>query len=136
MFVLNKTKPKILIVDDNPVCRKQTEATAQKNCECVCVNCGEDAVTAFVDTFKNQERKFDAILLDFEMPTMNGLAVIAEIRKSEQKLQISKEEQVKIIMATSHNDRQVINACKTMGCNHYILQSTFTTGDHAPVNLS
>jgi CheY-like chemotaxis protein len=125
---MDKTKPKVMIVDDNPVCRKQAETIAQKFCECVSVGNGEDAVTAFVDTFRKKERKFDAIILDFEMPFMNGIDVIIEIRKAEKKRKIEKKDQAKIIMMTSHNDRMTVHACKSVGCNHYIIKPLSSDG--------
>jgi len=111
-----------MVVDDNPVCRKQTEIIAGKLSECVAVGSGDEAIAAFIDTFRKQEKKFTVILLDFEMPEVSGIDVILEIRRAEVKRNVHKDNQVKIIMLTSHNDKDVIMACKAAGCNHYILK--------------
>jgi len=125
---MNTTRPKVMIVDDNPVCRKQAETIAQKFCECVSAGNGEDAVAEFIGTFRNKEKKFDAIILDFERPFMNGIDVIIEIRKAENKRKIKKKDQAKIIMMTSHNDRMTVHACKSVGCNHLIIKPLSSEG--------
>ena len=122
LFNMDTSKPKVLIVDDNSVCLKLAMSFAQESCQCVGVDNGEKALTAFVDTFRNNETKYNVILLDYEMPSMTGLEVLTEIRNAEKKRNVSKADRVKIIMTTSYNDRQVVNACKVMGCDHYLLK--------------
>ncbi len=112
----------ILIVDDNAVCREHATKIAQKYGNFISVSCGDEAVEAFINTFRNQARKFDIILLDYEMPGMSGIEVIIQVRKAEEKRKIPIDNQVKIIMTTSHNDMDVVKGCKAVGCNHYILK--------------
>jgi CheY-like chemotaxis protein len=62
---------KVLIVDDDPISVKMIErALQQKGCETVVVNNGQDAVDEMF------ERAYDLVVLDWNMPSMNGLQTI------------------------------------------------------------
>lgn len=70
---------KVLLVDDN-----KTNLTIQKNAlqknlgvECDLAENGYEAL----ELLKNKRDKYDLILMDLEMPIMNGFKAIAEIRK-------------------------------------------------------
>ena len=99
------SKPKILIVDDDETCCIIAEEVAQNICDYKVAKNGEDAVSAFIDTFKNQKRKFDAILLDFEMPIMNGVQASAEVLKIQPDLKI-------IALTTFEDDENLQQTCK------------------------
>ncbi len=72
---LNTTKSKapfkVLIVDDDPISVKLIEAClSQRGCETHVVENGQDAVDEIF------ERSYDLIVLDWNMPSMNGLQTI------------------------------------------------------------
>jgi len=68
--------PRILIVeDDHDGRRSVTEAVEDAGFETVAVTNGEDAVVAF------RKQAFDVVLTDLKLPAMDGMAVLAQIRK-------------------------------------------------------
>jgi signal transduction histidine kinase/ActR/RegA family two-component response regulator len=70
----------ILVVDDHPVNRKVAGLILnQQNIQLVMAENGEEAVQAF------NSRPFDAVLMDMQMPVMDGLAATRAIRDIEQK---------------------------------------------------
>lgn len=113
---------KIMVVDDDYVSREKLKTIANTMGECIALDSGKSAVKTFINTWRKNEKKFDLVLLDFDMPKMNGLEVLIEIRKAEEKRKVANEKQVKVIMTTSFNDREVVMGCKAAGCNHYILK--------------
>jgi signal transduction histidine kinase/FixJ family two-component response regulator len=69
---------RVLVADDNPTNRKVVELILQAvGAEVASVENGAQAVAAA------GREAFDAILMDLKMPVMDGLAAIAEIRRSE-----------------------------------------------------
>ena len=111
-----------MVVDDDLHCRQIVEVALKNCCEFVSMASGVEAVECFINTFRNKEKKFKVILLDFEMPEMNGIDVIVAIKKAEEARKIPRDQQVKIIMTTSHSDREIVVGCKTVGCHHYIIK--------------
>ena len=70
----------ILVVDDHPVNRKVVGLILnQLNIQLVMAKNGEEAVQAFY------KQPFDAVLMDMQMPVMDGLAATRAIREIEQK---------------------------------------------------
>ena len=88
-------KNKILLVDDDPVCNMANElALKRANFETVCVGDGTAALTML------QNKAFDLILLDVNMPVMSGFDVCKKIRQ----LPLYKE--VPVIFVTINDDFQ------------------------------
>jgi len=76
-----KNTKKVLIVDDDEEeIRKIKHALERKNYDVVISMFGQDAI----DRIKNKE-KYDIILIDDEMPLMNGINVVEEINKVKNK---------------------------------------------------
>ena len=68
----------VLLVDDSPVQRAVTSGVLRKlGFRVTCVNDGREAVAAF------QKRDYDVVLMDVEMPVMDGLAATVEIGQRE-----------------------------------------------------
>lgn len=68
---------KIMIVDDEPVCRSVTEAVLQNaNYETICM---ENAVKA-LKYLKEHDREIDIIIVDKVMPHMDGFEMVSEVR--------------------------------------------------------
>jgi DNA-binding NarL/FixJ family response regulator len=68
----------ILIVDDDPLCLVGMKDLVSIHLPQVCVhvaNSGDTAVTL------NRAREFDAILSDVQMPGLNGLSLVTEIKR-------------------------------------------------------
>lgn len=74
----------ILIVDDSPVILKMTSMMLKKyGCKTICVDNGQDAIKIINHKIKNNEKKFNFILLDIIMPGIDGYETAKEIRKLE-----------------------------------------------------
>jgi DNA-binding NarL/FixJ family response regulator len=58
----------------------------------------------------------DIILLDLQMPVMDGLATLPEIRKT--------YPNIKIIIFTMHNDQPVMSRLLKMGAHSYLLKDS------------
>ena len=106
---MNNPVYKILIVDDSDVVRRiLSKALTQDDYELHTAVDGEDGRQ------KVHELKPDIVLLDVEMPVLDGFAVLKEIRES------YKIEQVAVIMVTSQNDGKGISRAFDEGAFDYI----------------
>jgi CheY-like chemotaxis protein len=80
----NYTNIEILIVDDSPVILKMTDMILKKyGFKTIRVDNGKDAIKIINHKLKNNEKKFNFILLDTMMPDMDGYLTAKEIRKIE-----------------------------------------------------
>jgi CheY-like chemotaxis protein len=69
---------RVLVVEDNPVNRTVAERLLERDgCEVISTERGEDAIRML------REQDFDLVLMDVNMPGMDGLETTAEIRLSE-----------------------------------------------------
>ncbi|MBW1691998.1 MAG: response regulator [Deltaproteobacteria bacterium] len=114
-------KMKTLVVDDELVSRKKMQRIMDGFGEYEAVESGSAAIAAFKNALETGT-PFDLITLDIAMPGMDGTAVLYEIREIEKEKKIPKEKQVKILMVTSHSDRDTIITCIQAGCDDYIVK--------------
>jgi PAS domain S-box-containing protein len=69
-------KPRVLLVDDNSINRKvASEIMKKANCEVVTADSGKRAIEVYT-----QDRNFDLILMDIQMPEMDGLETTQNLR--------------------------------------------------------
>lgn len=89
----------ILVVDDEPEVRETLSSRLSKaEYEVKCAKTGDEAITAFVEAYYN--RPFDVILLDVNLPDINGCDVLKTIRQEEEIRGLNYDDGVKIIMQT------------------------------------
>ena len=112
---------RVLVVDDELVSRKKMEKIMDTFSECVAADSGEAALKAFEAAIEKGE-PFDLITLDISMPQMDGTEVLYEIRKIEQQRNISKENQLKVIMVTAQSDKDTVITCVQAGCDGYVVK--------------
>ncbi|MCP3872872.1 MAG: response regulator [Desulfobacteraceae bacterium] len=112
---------KFLVVDDDFVSRSKMEAIVENLGEYKSAESGKVAITLF-QTSLNNNKPFDIITLDIDMPDMNGTKVLLKIREIENSHNIAEENQVKILMVTSHSDKKHLVKCLESGCNDYIVK--------------
>lgn len=106
-------KKKIIIVDDHPLIRKGLlYVLTSENVCCVIGEAasGEEALK-LVD-----ELNPDIVLLDINLPGMNGLETAAEIKK--------KNKKIDIIFLTMLNDEDVFNSALDLGASAFIQKDT------------
>lgn len=110
--------PKILIVDDNAENRQLLVEILRDMVDCDDVGSGQEAVDAYVRSLDSKPYKL--ILLDIEMPDMNGLELLRKIRESEKDAGIPLGDGIPIIMVTAHK-KPFLDAFY-QGCTDYILK--------------
>jgi CheY-like chemotaxis protein len=114
MFGMSKTSKKaaparILVVDDEPDCLSIIQCRLEWcHYKVISANNGEDALRAAED------EKPDLILLDTNMPVMNGLDVLERMRKNP----VLRD--TPVIMVTALCDRQDIDAASAYGIADYV----------------
>jgi len=112
---------KILIVDDELVSRKKMHIIMQNFGKCKAVDSGKAAISAFKKAWESWT-PFDLITLDVSMPEMDGTEVVYKIREIEKENKVPKEKQVKILMVTSHSDKDTIITCVQAGCDDFVVK--------------
>jgi DNA-binding NarL/FixJ family response regulator len=95
---------RILIVDDNAQLRRslRTLLEAQDHWEVA-----DEAADGMEAIAKTQEKEFDVILLDLQMPRMDGLQVAKEIT--------SRTPDMPILMVSMHASQQLWNEAQKVG---------------------
>jgi CheY-like chemotaxis protein len=101
----DERKPIVLIVDDDPVVRRiATQQLKNLNVDIFTATNGQEAVQAFL------ERQIDLVLMDVEMPILNGFDATRQIRSAES----GNEFNVPIIAVASNAD---LATCFASGMN-------------------
>lgn len=67
-----------------------------------------------------EELQPDLVLMDIQMPGMNGLEACAAIRK--------RSPQTRVILVSVEDGKVIQNACAEAGAHAFLLKSDFTTG--------
>ena len=79
---------------------------------------GMEAIDAFMMALEEGE-PYDLVVLDIMMPVMDGYQALSGIRNIEKERGITKENGVKIIMATALNDEKNVKMAFDLGCTVY-----------------
>jgi CheY-like chemotaxis protein len=103
----------VLVAEDNPVNRRQVAGllTARGH-DVVAAESGQQAVVAA------QDGRFDLILMDVEMPGMDGLQAAVEIRHAEQ----GTARRVPIVAITSRDEASDREACRAAGMDAFLVK--------------
>lgn len=112
---------KILVVDDEVVSRKKMEKIMTEFGECHIVESGKDAVDSFADAWRIGI-PFDLISLDIGMPDISGIEVLTMIRSIEKEKALDNSQRVKVMMVTTHSDKDIVVNSMKAGCNNYIVK--------------
>ena len=102
----------ILIVDDSVLLRHALRSCIEKNSEwqiCGEAENGQDAVD------KVQELRPDVVIMDFQMPVMNGIDAARQIAKS--------APNTAIVMLTMHNGEQLRREAQSAGIQEVLSKS-------------
>ena len=102
---------RILLAEDNEVNREVAVARLRR---------AGHHVSATVDGAAALElwrtKDFDAVLLDIQMPIMDGINTLPEIKKM--------YPEIKVIMLTMHNDHSMISKLMELGANSYLTKNS------------
>ncbi len=112
---------KFLVVDDDFISRTKMQTIIECFGECLTADSGKAALSMFNDAHETNT-PFDLICLDINMPDMDGTEVLFNLREHEANKNTPKQDQVKIIMVSSHSDKDYIITCLQAGCNDYIVK--------------
>jgi CheY-like chemotaxis protein len=109
----------ILLVDDDHICNFLMGKTLERMGvarEIHTASNGQEAITLLNEYYQGSQALPDVILLDLNMPIMDGFGFLEAFKKLHQ---IDKDN-VKIIIVTSSQDPQDISKAKLMGIDHYL----------------
>jgi CheY-like chemotaxis protein len=102
-----------LLAEDNPVNQRLAKRLLEKNGHSVIVVAnGRDAV----DTLQQSNWNFDGVLMDIQMPEMDGLEATREIRKLEGAL----GKHVPVIALTAHVMERDRETCFAVGMDRHL----------------
>ncbi len=110
---------KILIVDDNFENRMLLAEILREISICDFAATGKEAIEAYNLSTQRQE-PYSLILLDIELPEVNGLDILQKIRESEKTVGVALGDGVPIIIVTAYEKRFVEAFNK--GCDDYVLK--------------
>ena len=102
--------PRVLIVDDDTQCSETMGLYLQGNARVHIVNGGRSALDYV------QQNQVDVILLDVEMPIMDGFVTLEQLRKIESCINVP------IILITGRSDKNTIFNSSSMGVDGYLIK--------------
>jgi CheY-like chemotaxis protein len=112
---ISKPKVQILIVEDNTINQKMlTFLLKKEGYTCIVANNGKEAVQIF------KENVVNIILMDIEMPVMNGLEATRTIRGAEKSRTDSNQNDVTIIGISGHDHQEKISKSLEIGMDDYL----------------
>jgi DNA-binding NarL/FixJ family response regulator len=108
-----KTRLRVLICDDDPVFVEALRATLATEPELEVVGAARDGVEAL--ELAETLGPLDVILLDIEMPRLDGIQTLAAFRKAKQP--------AALVMLTGVDDHEVIRQARKSGPDGFLLKS-------------
>jgi two-component system, cell cycle response regulator DivK len=106
-----RTKPAVLIADDDPLIHSLLTPMLNKlGIDCYAAKNGGETVELV------SKLSPDLLILDVVMPVMNGLAVLREIRKTQQ------NSSIRILMLSARQQRSDISMALAFGANDYAVK--------------
>ena len=113
---------KILIVDDEAVYRDLLEDILQPYGALTVAEDGLEAVSFFEKSLA-AGTPFGLVVMDIQMPNMDGMEALKQMRTLERKFNVSVQNETIIIMATSMADTRIfMEAYQYGGCSDYIVK--------------
>lgn len=109
---------KVLIVDDNITALDVLRAYLEDfSLKVTTVTSGKLAINELMKVKAEQGRKYDLILMDYQMPEMNGLEASSIIRKT-----LGNVDLPKIIMITSFGREEILSQVQDMGLDGFLIK--------------
>ena len=110
---------KILVVDDNFENRQLLAEILREVAECDFAASGKEAIEAYNLSLQRGDQ-YSLILLDIELPEINGLEILEKIRESEKDAGIGLGDGIPIIIVTAY-EKRFLEAYEK-GCDDYVLK--------------
>ncbi|MBL8259818.1 MAG: response regulator [Candidatus Competibacteraceae bacterium] len=108
---------RVLVVEDNPVNQEVAKATlAQFACEVTVVNNGQESLEAL------ERKAYDLVLMDCQMPVMDGFKATERIRERERQASLAGEsvKRQAIVALTAHAISGDRDHCLAVGMDDYL----------------
>lgn len=113
---------KTLVVDDHVVIRDAVRCLATQfvgpSTEC---GDGDEAIALFTQAFEAGE-PYDLILLDLEMPRMDGNDTVEAIREYEDRHDVAAADRVRIVLVTGYPDEEQVKEWFTDKHDAYVVK--------------
>ncbi|MBQ7718644.1 MAG: response regulator [Clostridia bacterium] len=115
---IDLNKIKVLVVDDDEIAAEHARLLLDESGikSDICLS-GTDALN-MLETARSNNEPYNLVLLDWNMPDMNGIAVAKEIRKS-------KNNETTIIIVTSYNWDDIMADAVSAGVDSFIAKPLF-----------
>ena len=110
---------RILIVEDEMVSSTKLKLIMDNFGQCEVADNGKTALAMFHEAHQ-QNKPFGLIMLDIDMPEMDGMQVLSEMIQTQVKLNIADSRKAMILMVTSYTDKDRVLGCIQAGCDDYI----------------
>ncbi len=107
------SKINVMIADDHSMVREGIMNLLELDDNITVVGFAKDGIDCLR---KLSELKPDVLLLDINMPNMNGIEVLKELK--------ARNNKVKVIMLTIHNEGEYIMKAVEIGCAGYVLKDS------------
>lgn len=105
----SKKNKVIMIVDDDIVSLRTTSMLIEDEYKLVLLKSGDQAIN-----YLQEEKKPDLILMDYEMPGLDGIQVSRQIR--------AKNKETPILFLTAHSEKSIVMMCQSVGVNGYLVK--------------
>lgn len=102
---------RVLVADDHPANRRIVELMLAEAAEVTCVENGLEAVRAYLDD------RPDVVLMDMQMPVMDGLSAVSEIRRLEA---AGGQARRPIVMLTANAGEEHVKASLAAGADRHL----------------
>ena len=112
---------KILLVEDEFTSRSILHSFLSPLGEVDIAVSGNSALTAVENTVKNNQ-PYELIFLDIMLPELDGITALKKIREVETQYGLNEHTRSKIIMTSSHTDKNVILKADRSGCTSYMIK--------------
>ena len=114
------SRKRILIVDDDPSYAKMVREWLREDYRVDIVTAGMKAIGFFAKLPEGE--KIDLVLLDYEMPDVNGAKVLKMLRDAESTRNLS------VVFLTGNSDKEAVQKVMELKPEGYILKSTTRDG--------
>jgi two-component system chemotaxis response regulator CheY len=111
----------ILLAEDDYINRQYLYTVLSHYGQVRLANNGEEAIESYTQAIKENKR-FDVICLDINMPETDGISVLQTIRNMESTQDTRGSKPAKIVMMTGHAEKSTVMQAVKLGCDGFLLK--------------